>query len=62
MIINLYKFGDPNGEMHETSRVTMLEDGSEKFRIPGRVLVLGSLPRTLAIPLQEIQWFWIEEN
>lgn len=61
MVIHLYKFNESPQDI-ETTRITMLESGEEKFHIPGRVLVIGTTPNTKAVSFKDIKWFWIEEN
>jgi hypothetical protein len=61
MFIHYKRFDESELVTQETSRVTLLEDGA-RFHVAGRVLVLGTQPKLILIPFQEIQWFWMEEN
>lgn len=74
MIVHIYRFGDKVGMDIQTPRVTMLESGYEKFNVLGKVLVLGTgtvrnrdltnidFSRLTVIPMETIEWFWVEEN
>jgi hypothetical protein len=60
MFIHLWLFGHSERTL-ETSRVTMLEDGTP-YQVEGRILVLGTKPNVEVHPLINVQWFWVEEN
>lgn len=61
MFIHYQKYGEELTTV-ETNRVTLLENGQQKFHVSGRVLVLGTMSIVNGIPLSDIQWFWIEDN
>jgi hypothetical protein len=58
--IHLQRFGHEQLDSIETTRVTLLEDGTS-LGIVGRVLVLGVKPNFKLIPFSEVQWFWVED-
>jgi hypothetical protein len=65
MIAHIYRKGEEDTEgLHvETTRVTVFQDSTAlRFREDGKpVLVLGA-PQLQVIAMDEIRWYWVEED
>ena len=66
MFVHIYRVGESDSEgLHEsTTRVTVFTDPATtaRFYFTEPCLVLGTLPKTTALPLSKVRWFWVEED